>query len=65
MVGGHTTDYVNSVIHKVEGGDLSGGILVQATRSYPKELHNWGVTRGGSVPGIYDNVSTNLIKASA
>jgi hypothetical protein len=40
MVGGHTTDYVNSVIHKVEAGDLTGGILVQATRSYPKELHN-------------------------
>ncbi|XP_060594383.1 uncharacterized protein LOC132748763 [Ruditapes philippinarum] len=40
MVGGHTTDYVNSVIHKVEAGDHTGGILVQATRSYPKELHN-------------------------
>ncbi|XP_053391886.1 protein CREBRF homolog [Mercenaria mercenaria] len=40
MVGGHTTDFVNSVIHKVEAGDWMGGISVHATRSYPKELHN-------------------------
>ncbi|KAL4231916.1 hypothetical protein ACF0H5_009492 [Mactra antiquata] len=40
MVGGNTTDYVNSVILKVEGGNYTGGLNIQATRSYPKELHN-------------------------
>lgn len=40
MIAGHATDFVNSVIRKVEAGDLTGGISVRATRSYPKELHN-------------------------
>lgn len=41
MVAGNTTEYVNSVIHKVEDGNYTGGLNIQATRSYPKELHNW------------------------
>lgn len=40
MIAGNTTDYVNSVIHTVEGGDITGGIRVKATRSYPLELQN-------------------------
>ncbi|XP_052227120.1 protein CREBRF homolog [Dreissena polymorpha] len=40
MIAGNTTEYVNKIIHKVEAGDQTGGLHIQATRSYPKELHN-------------------------
>lgn len=40
MIAGNTTEFVNSVVRKVEAGDQTGGITRRAMRSYPKELHN-------------------------
>ncbi|WAR22678.1 CRERF-like protein [Mya arenaria] len=40
MIAGNTSEYVNGVIRKVEAGDMTGGLKIHTTRSYPKELHN-------------------------
>ena len=40
MIAGHTSDYVNKVVRAVEAGDVTGGIEIKASRSYPAELHN-------------------------